>query len=332
MNETTLPARVPEEPAVWKGSDVGLILLVFLFAIVIATLAVTAFVVRGPGRGVVPLASSDPRLMLLGQSLGFAAALAFAAIWLRRLYGVDLFSAVGWRHLPRTTVPKLMLTGIAMSIAIQMAPRFLPMPPSLPIDRMFTATTAWTMTVYGIAIAPLIEEVVFRGLIYGSLLRTFHEGMGTDDVRRWVPLIWATALPLAFLVAAAALGQAMAENVTTPDFLRPMLLVLLLAALSPLWLRLLAALFRQLATLHQAEPLAIAVTGVLFGLLHAAQLGYAWAPVLLLSIVGIVLTAVRAACRSVMASWIVHCFYNGTLFVLLFVGTHGYQNFSPLTR
>ena len=80
---------------------------------------------------------------------------------------------------------------------------------------------------------------------------------------------------------------------------------------------------------HSQLP-AIMITGVLFGLVHAGQLANAWAPVLLLSLVGIILTAVRAATNSLVASWLVHSIYNGTLFGLLFLGTHGFHNFDKL--
>ena len=55
----------------------------------------------------------------------------------------------------------------------------------------------------------------------------------------------------------------------------------------------------------------IAITGALFGLMHAAQLGGAWAQVSLLVLVGIALTWVRARTGTVAASYFVHLGYNG---------------------
>ena len=45
--------------------------------------------------------------------------------------------------------------------------------------------------------------------------------------------------------------------------------------------------------------------GLLFALLHQGQLARAWAPLMLLFVVGIVLTTVRARYDSLAASWIV---------------------------
>ena len=55
----------------------------------------------------------------------------------------------------------------------------------------------------------------------------------------------------------------------------------------------------------------IAITGVLFGLMHAAQLGGELGQVALLIVVGVVLTWVRARTGTVAASYFVHLGYNG---------------------
>jgi membrane protease YdiL (CAAX protease family) len=55
----------------------------------------------------------------------------------------------------------------------------------------------------------------------------------------------------------------------------------------------------------------IAITGTLFGLMHAAQLWGGWGQIALLIFVGIVLTWVRARTGTVAASYFVHLGYNG---------------------
>jgi membrane protease YdiL (CAAX protease family) len=74
-------------------------------------------------------------------------------------------------------------------------------------------------------------------------------------------------------------------------------------------------------------PAGIVLTGVTFGLMHALQLGFAWQPVLLLSVVGIVLTYVRVRAGTVLASFLVHLGYNSSLFGALYFATGGLRNF-----
>jgi len=53
---------------------------------------------------------------------------------------------------------------------------------------------------------------------------------------------------------------------------------------------------------------------------------HAWAPLLLLFLVGLVLTITRAVTKSVAASWIIHVAYNATLFGFLYVGSQGFRH------
>lgn len=69
---------------------------------------------------------------------------------------------------------------------------------------------------------------------------------------------------------------------------------------------------------------AIVITSILFGLIHAAQLGFALGLVLIIFLVGTVLTIVRAKTGSVAASFVVHVSYNSTLVALgAFASRHG---------
>jgi membrane protease YdiL (CAAX protease family) len=67
---------------------------------------------------------------------------------------------------------------------------------------------------------------------------------------------------------------------------------------------------------------AIIITAVAFGTIHAAQLAFAGGLVLIIFLVGIVLTIVRAKTGSVAASLIVHVAYNSTLVIVGVIASH----------
>lgn len=75
----------------------------------------------------------------------------------------------------------------------------------------------------------------------------------------------------------------------------------------------------------------IVLTGVLFGLMHGAQLGWTWSLVSVLMIVGIVFTLVRARTGSVVASYFMHLGYNSLIAVAALLSTHGFTKL-PLAR
>ncbi len=69
----------------------------------------------------------------------------------------------------------------------------------------------------------------------------------------------------------------------------------------------------------------IAITGTLFGLMHAAQLWGGWGQIALLILVGVVLTWVRARTGTVAASYFVHLGYNGLQlagYLIYMIGGH----------
>jgi membrane protease YdiL (CAAX protease family) len=70
----------------------------------------------------------------------------------------------------------------------------------------------------------------------------------------------------------------------------------------------------------------ILLTALPFGLIHAVQYGYAWGAVLIIFLVGVVLTAVRARTKSVASSFLAHVGYNGTLMILAALQTDGFRH------
>lgn len=69
---------------------------------------------------------------------------------------------------------------------------------------------------------------------------------------------------------------------------------------------------------------AILLTGLLFGLMHGAQLGWTWGLVSMLTLVGIVFTLVRARTGTVFASFLMHLGYNSLISIIAIVTTHGF--------
>jgi uncharacterized protein len=74
-------------------------------------------------------------------------------------------------------------------------------------------------------------------------------------------------------------------------------------------------------------PAGIVLTGTLFGLAHSLQLAGAWSQVGLVTIVGIVLTYVRARTGTVLAGYFVHLGYNTLLFIAFYFATGGLRHF-----
>lgn len=73
-------------------------------------------------------------------------------------------------------------------------------------------------------------------------------------------------------------------------------------------------------------PGGVLITAFLFALMHFVQYGRSWGAVLIIFLVGIVLTTIRAMTKSVASSFLAHVGYNATLMVLAASATDGFKH------
>jgi membrane protease YdiL (CAAX protease family) len=99
-----------------------------------------------------------------------------------------------------------------------------------------------------------------------------------------------------------------------------------------------AGKFSGLAEIFGIDPLkairfgtaaGIVLTGILFGLMHGAQLGWTWGLVSLLTLVGVILTFARARTGTVVASFLLHLGYNSMIAVTSIIATKGFTHMPP---
>jgi len=76
----------------------------------------------------------------------------------------------------------------------------------------------------------------------------------------------------------------------------------------------------------------IGLTAVGFAAIHASQLKYSWAPVLVIFLVGLALTTVRAIKKSVACTVLMHMAYNATIFVVAFIATGGFRHMEKFNQ
>ena len=169
--------------------------------------------------------------------------------------------------------------GLLLAIAAQLAAARMSLPKDMPIDKFFhSSRDVWIMAIFGTLIAPLAEEIIFRGF----LLKTF--AIAFDWTRQF------------FGDAERTFWQE--TNRTS----------------RPAWI------------------FGAVLSSALFAAMHAAQLGGAWNAVAVLSLVGLILAAVRIRLRSVGASALIHMGYNGLLFAMLFLATDGFRHLDKINR
>ena len=245
------PAPPPRDP-VWSGWDVVMIFVVailgfFLFGALISVgVMTTHHTLRGAAVVV---------LGVIAQFLAYIVVVLFMRELVVRHYHRRFAEAVLW-HWPREhRWLAYGLGGMALSVVVQLVSSRLPIPKTLPIDKYFQGpSAAYALSLFGISMAPLVEELFFRGFLYPVLARR----------------------------AGMAIG--------------------------------------------------VVLTAFGFALVHAMQLGFAWAPLLMLFIVGLVFTLVRVVTRNVAPGFLMHVGYNFMLFSMLYVATDHFRHMERMLQ
>lgn len=238
---------------VWNGWDVAMIAIVVVLGIfVFGSLLGVAGKILGyqvTGNSTVTL-----RVILAAQVLAYIVALWFMRHLIVAHYHSRWNDAVHWNW-PSANWFTWIAAGIMLAIGVQLISMLLPVPRALPIDKYFQSRQgAWMMSVFGITMAPLFEELFFRGFLYPVLARKVGIAIGA------------------------------------------------------------------------------VLTAIGFAFLHASQLGGAWAPLLMLFVVGLVLTLVRVVKNAVAPTFLMHVGYNLTLFTLLWIATDHFRHMEKLLQ
>ena len=167
-----LAAPAPKPFPAWSGWDVLAIFAFSLFVIFVFMIVaiVVTYVVRGNGGN--PMADIKPYIpvAIAAQAAAYPVILLFIFILVRSRSKAPFGQSISWNW-PRTA-PLFAIGGFVLAFAVEKLARFLPMPKSLPLDDYFTdATSAYLMAGLGVILAPLLEEMLFRGLLYPVLRR-----------------------------------------------------------------------------------------------------------------------------------------------------------------
>ena len=197
--------------------------------------------------------ANSPLYLVPAQAAAYLLAFAFMRMLITLRSQHDFWGAIRWNLLPLGDMVTLAFSGVVLALGTQLISHFLPIPKELPVDKYFAQPSyIYLMMAFGILVAPLMEELFFRGLVFPVAVKYLGLSVGT------------------------------------------------------------------------------VLTAALFAVIHQGQLAHAWAPLAILFLVGIVLTATRAVTKSVAASWVMHMSYNATLFALLFYATGGLKHLDKM--
>lgn len=110
-------------------------------------------------------AGVSPKLLLAAEAFTYVVSIAASWFLFPLLWQRSFANGIHW-NLPAATrnATRLIPLGLALSFSVQAISSLLPTPKPMPMDDFFrTPSDVWIITVFGIFVAPVFEEVLFRG-------------------------------------------------------------------------------------------------------------------------------------------------------------------------
>ncbi len=116
-----------------------------------------------------------PGIALASQALAYLLLLASSAWLFPRLWETSFLHGIQWNLLAlRRRWYWIVAGGVLLSVASQAAERFLPSPPSTVFDNLLTTQrNAWLLASLAVLLAPLTEEIAFRGFLLPALATAY---------------------------------------------------------------------------------------------------------------------------------------------------------------
>jgi membrane protease YdiL (CAAX protease family) len=219
----TLPPSPPPPPRdpVWSGGDVFVLVLVAFLALVLCGIVIGFYIAATHPKQKPEEVAGMPLISILAQTFTSAAVFAFMYWMVVRRYRSRFWEAVRWRWPEGSMALLCAAGGMTMALLVDFASSLVPVPKSLPIYKLFgTTASAYALAGYGILLAPVIEELFFRGFLYPVLARRsgvpaavlltslgFMLIHASQLAGAWVPLLILFFVGLTFTLARASTGS-----------------------------------------------------------------------------------------------------------------------------
>ena len=162
---------LPRERPVFNLLDVILVILGGFFILLITQIVAFGVAHAMPRFASLPLQelAKQPLVIIPSQVVGYIFLIGFIHLLLIARHQTGLVDAIPFRW-PREMALPLLGAGVGLALAIQFLSSYLPIPKQLPMDEYFKErTAAFIMLGFGVFIAPVVEELFFRGLLYPAL-------------------------------------------------------------------------------------------------------------------------------------------------------------------
>jgi membrane protease YdiL (CAAX protease family) len=164
------PLLSEQEPPSFRWQRMDLVAFAAFFLAVVAILPAGIFLILRllrPGLQVADLSGVE---QILIQAFMDIVLVGFIFFLIKVLHGRPIRESLHWASPAKLPVGSLIAGGAFLALTVLIASMVFPPPTESPLEKLLTTTESIVVfVVFGIALAPLLEEIIFRGFIYTLL-------------------------------------------------------------------------------------------------------------------------------------------------------------------
>jgi len=152
----------------WRRAD--LIAFAAFFIAVVVVLPIGAFLVLRAFRPELQIADLSGVEQILIQAFIDVVLVGFIFFLIRVLHGQPIRETLRWPSRRKVPVARLIFGGAFLSLTVLIVSSVFPPPTESPLEKLLTTTESLVVfVIFGITVAPLLEEIIFRGFLYALL-------------------------------------------------------------------------------------------------------------------------------------------------------------------
>jgi membrane protease YdiL (CAAX protease family) len=113
-------------------------------------------------------AAAHPKLIVAAEAITYILTLVASWLFFPLLWQRPFGNGIRWDfYTARRNAFKLIPLGLVTGFAVQAISSLIPVPKSIPMDDFFrTPSDVWLVTLFGTLLAPMFEEIAFRGFLF----------------------------------------------------------------------------------------------------------------------------------------------------------------------
>jgi len=165
---------VSSQDPLFRWEPLDLVIFVAFFAVTLVFLPVGSFLLFQFFQPDLTIETLSGVQQISMQALMDCLLVWFILLLINKLHRRPILSTLHFTRTENMAVGRLIAAGAFLAITVLLVSSFFPTPSDSPLEKLLTTTPSLVMfVVFGIAAAPILEEIIFRGFLFTALMDLF---------------------------------------------------------------------------------------------------------------------------------------------------------------